>query len=58
MANAERQSTSESERGKHWRNVGLGLLAIGILGELALLAAAGVLVAAGGEIYSKTHSNN
>jgi hypothetical protein len=58
MARIEGQSNSESEAGRHWRNVGLGLLIVGWLGSIALLAELGVLVAAGGEIYRRANDLN
>ena len=55
MASVEAQSNPEMEKGKWWRNIGLGILAVGLLGEIAILAAGGALIAVSGEIYRRTN---
>ena len=57
MASPEAQSSQEMEKGKWWRNIGLGILAVGLLGEKAIIAAGGALIAASGEIYRRTNKS-
>jgi hypothetical protein len=55
MARVEGQSNSKSETGKNWRNIGLGLFAIGLLG-IASLAVVGGGIALGGELYKRANT--